>query len=51
MTAFLRVNVAFYDAVDMIHDVIRTANPFPYSAKFMFVVSETINLNNSDVER
>ena len=21
----------------MIHDVIRTANPFPYTAKFMFV--------------
>ena len=34
---FLRVNVTFYDAVIMIHDVITTANPFPYSAKFMFV--------------
>ena len=27
----------FYDAVNMIHDVIRTANPFPYAAKLMFV--------------
>ena len=29
---FLRV-----DAVNMIHDAISTANPFPYTAKFMFV--------------
>ena len=34
---FLRVNGTFYDAVNMIHDVIRTANPFPYTAKFIFV--------------
>ena len=34
---FLRVNVTLYDAVSMIHDVITTANPFPYTAKFMFV--------------
>ena len=27
----------FYDAVSMIHDIIRTANQFPYTAKFMFV--------------
>ena len=27
----------FYDAVNMIHDVIRKANQFPYTAKFMFV--------------
>ena len=33
---FLRVNVTFYDAVDIIHDVITTANPFSYTAKFMF---------------
>ena len=33
---FLRVNVTFYDKVNMVHDVIRTANPFPYTAKFMF---------------
>ena len=35
---FLLVNVTFYDTVNMIHDVIiRTAYPFPYTAKFMFV--------------
>ena len=34
---FLRVNVICYDAVNMIHDIIRIANPFPYTAKFMFV--------------
>ena len=34
---FLRVNVTFDDAVNMIHDVITTANPFPYAAKLMFV--------------
>ena len=34
---FLRVNVTFYDAVNMIHDVITIANLFPYSAKFMVV--------------
>ena len=33
---FARVNVTFYDAVNMIHDVIMTANLFPYTAKFMF---------------
>ena len=32
-----RVNVTFYDAVKMIHDVITTVNPFPYTARFMFV--------------
>ena len=26
-----------YDAVSMIHDVIITHNPFPYTTKFMFV--------------
>ena len=35
---FLRLNVMFYDAVNIIHDVIRTVNPFPYTVKFMFVV-------------
>ena len=34
---FLRINVTFYDAVNIIHDVISTANPFPGTAKFMFV--------------
>ena len=33
----LRVNVMSYDAVNMIHDVISTANPFSSTAKFMFV--------------
>ena len=33
----LRVNITFYDAVNIIHDVITTPNPFPYTAKFMFV--------------
>ena len=32
---FLDVNVMFNDAVNMIHDVSRTANPFSYTAKFM----------------
>ena len=34
---FLRVNVNFHDTVNMIHDVITTANPFANTAKFMFV--------------
>ena len=34
---FLRVNVTFYDAVSVIHDVITTANLIPYTFKFMFV--------------
>ena len=33
---FLRVNVTFYDTVNMIPDVITTANIFPYTAKFTF---------------
>ena len=33
---FLRVNVTFYDAVNVIIDVIKTADPIPYTAKFMF---------------
>ena len=37
MNAFLRVNVTFYDAVNIIHDVITTRNTFPYTAKFTFV--------------
>ena len=32
----LQVNVTFYNAVNMIHDVMTTANIFPYTAKFMF---------------
>ena len=34
---FLQVCVTFYDAVNMIHDVIITANLFLYTAKFMSV--------------
>ena len=34
---FLRVNITFYDAVNVIYDVITTANPIPYTAKFMLV--------------
>ena len=33
---FLRVNVTFYDAVNIINDVITTVNLFPYIAKFIF---------------
>ena len=48
---FLQINVTFYDTVNMIHDVIRTANPFPYFAKFMLVgVRNKKKLNKSDVE-
>ena len=36
MNAFSEVNVTFYDAVNVIHDVITTGNPFPNTAKFMF---------------
>ena len=48
---FLRVNVMFYDAIGMIHDVIRTADPFPNTDKFILSVLEIIKLNKSDVER
>ena len=34
---FLWINVTFYDVVNMIHDVIKTENLFPYTVKFMFV--------------
>ena len=37
---FLRVDVTFYDAANIIHDVITTLNPFPYTAKIMFVCVE-----------
>ena len=37
MNAILRINVTFYDAVIMIHDVITTGNTLPYTAKFTFV--------------
>ena len=48
---FLWVNVTFYDAVNMIHDVISTANPYPDNAKFIFVGVRNDKLNKSDVER
>ena len=34
----MRVNVKFSDTINTIHDVITTANPFPNTTKFMFVV-------------
>ena len=37
MNTHFAVNVTFYDAVNIIHDVITTPSPFPYIAKFMFV--------------
>ena len=37
MNALSAGNFTFYDAVNLIHDVITTANPIPYTAKFMFV--------------
>ena len=48
---FLRVNVTFYDEVNMIHDVITTANQITYTAKSCLPVVELIKLNKSDVER
>ena len=41
---FLRVKVTFYYAVNMIHDVITTCDPFPYTAKLL-------KRNKSDFER
>ena len=41
----------FYDAVYVIHDVITTANPIPYTAKFMFVRVGNNKTQQSDVER
>ena len=48
---FLRVNVTFYDAVNIIYDVIRTANPFPYTTKLMFVGVRNNKTHKSDVKR
>ena len=45
----VRVNVTFYDAIDMIHDVITTANPFPDTAKCMFV--DVRNNKNQQVNK
>ena len=41
----------FYDAVNVIHDVIITADPIPYTAKFIMTVLEIIKLHKSDIER
>ena len=46
---FPLVNVTSYDAVNMIHDVIRTADQFPYTAKFMSV--GVINNKTQQVRR
>ena len=37
MNAFSAGKRHVYDVVNVIHDVIRTANPFPYTAKFIFI--------------
>ena len=37
MNAFSVSKLHVYDSDNMIHDVIRTANPFPYTAKLMLV--------------
>ena len=37
MNAFSAVKVTCYDPINMIHDVIRTGNPFLYTTKLMFV--------------
>ena len=47
---FLRVNVTFNDAVNVIHYVNTTANPFPYTAKFKFVGVRNNKTHKSDVE-
>ena len=45
---FQRVNVTFNDAVNMIHDVITTANLVSYTAKFMF---DSVRNNNTQQMR
>ena len=40
---YLRANVTFYDAVNMIHDITTTANPFPYTVRFIYFVGVTNN--------
>ena len=47
---FLRVNVTFYDAVNMIHNVIRAANQFSYTAKLMLPDLEMINSTNQTLK-
>ena len=46
------MNALFAGKRHIIDDVITTPNPFPYTAKFMFVgVRHIIKLNKSDVEK
>ena len=51
MKAFLRVNVTFYDTVNVIHDVITTANTIPCSAKFLFVGGTCRNNKTQQIRR
>ena len=51
MNAFSWVNVTFYDAVIMIHDVITTPNPFPYTGNLCLSMLEINKLDKSDAER
>ena len=48
---FLRVNVKFYDAVNMIHDVSKTVIHLHKLANSCFLTLEIIKLNKSDDER
>ena len=41
---FLRVNVLFHDAVNMIHDVIKTAYTFPYTCTAKFMCCQRIEI-------
>ena len=46
---FLKVNVTFYDAVNMIHDVITTANYILLNSSLSML--KTIQLNKTNIER
>ena len=46
MNAFSAGKRHVYDAVNIIHDVITTPYPFPYTAKFMFV-----GVRNNDTQQ
>ena len=48
---FLWVNVTFYDAVNMVHDVITTPNPIPYTVKFMFVGVRNTSYKTQQIRR
>ena len=50
----MNAHFAGYDAVNIIHDVITTPNPFPYTAKFMFVsvrTNETQQIRRRKINR